>query len=130
LFMNLREAASLSGLPAEEGTTTIARRLSETGLGCGVITMGGEALTGFDHDGLFSIMPPKPETVADATGAGDALAGAAVAALMRGKPFRHALREGIAAAVLTIASPKAVAAISDGALSGMLTLVPEAIAVA
>ena len=39
----------------------------------------------------------------DATGAGDALAGVTIAAMMHGKPLRAALREGIAAAVLTIA---------------------------
>lgn len=130
LFMNLREAASLSATPAENGPVGIARRLRDAGLGAGAITLGGEALTGFDADGVFTITPPKPAAVADATGAGDALAGVAAAALMRGTPFRRALREGIAAAVLTIASPKAVAAISDKALAGMLGLVPEPVAVA
>jgi sugar/nucleoside kinase (ribokinase family) len=68
--------------------------------------------------------------VADETGAGDALAGATVAAMMHGKPLREALREGIAAAGLTLSSPKAVAEISERALAEALTLVPEPQAVA
>ena len=50
--------------------------------------------------------------------------------MMHGKPLRAALREGIAAAVLTIASPKAVAEISERALAEALALVPEPQAVA
>jgi pseudouridine kinase len=130
LFMNLREAASLAAIGADAGAPAIAARLGEAGLGCGVITEGGNAVTGFDADGIFAIMPPKPAAVADATGAGDALAGATVAAMMYGKPLRQALREGIAAALLTIASPKAVAAISDKALAETLDLVPQPQAVA
>jgi sugar/nucleoside kinase (ribokinase family) len=125
LFMNLREAASLSATAAEAGAPAVAARLREAGLKSGVITMGSEALTGFDAEGIFSITPPKPASIADSTGAGDALAGVAVAAMMRGEPFRQALREGIAAAVLTIASPKAVVAIPDEALSEAVALVPE-----
>jgi pseudouridine kinase len=130
LFMNLREAAALSAMSAESGPREIAWRLRDAGLSHGVITLGSEALTGFDADGIFRITPPKPETIADATGAGDALAGVAVAAMARGVPFREALREGIAAAVLTVASPKAVAAISDKALAEATSLVPEPLPVA
>jgi pseudouridine kinase len=50
--------------------------------------------------------------------------------MMHGKPLRAALREGIAAAGLTIASPKAVAEISGRVLAEALTLVPEPQAVA
>ena len=70
-------------------------------------------MTGFDAGGVFSIAPPALQSMIDATGAGDALAGVTVAAQMHGKPLRAALREGIAAAMLTIASPKAVAEISE-----------------
>jgi sugar/nucleoside kinase (ribokinase family) len=130
LFMNLREAAGLAELGADAGALGIAARLRETGLGSGVITAGANPVIGFDADGIFAITPPKPETVADATGAGDALAGATVAAMMYGKPLRHALREGIAAALLTIGSPQAVAVISDKALAATLELVPQPQAVA
>jgi sugar/nucleoside kinase (ribokinase family) len=130
LFMNLREAAGLAATGADGGASEIAARLRAAGLGSGVVTDGGNAVTGFDADGIFAIMPPKPTSVADATGAGDALAGATVAAMMYGKPLRQALREGIAAALLTIGSPKAVAAISDKALAETLELVPQPQAVA
>lgn len=130
LFMNLREAASLAAAGADAGVTTVVARLREAGLAAGVVTQGAEPVTGFDRDGIFTIRPPSPRAVADATGAGDALAGATVAAMLRGKPFRDALREGVAAAVITIASPQAVAAIPDGALAETLELVPPAQAVA
>jgi pseudouridine kinase len=129
LFMNRREAASLAAT-ADAGPADLARRLRSAGLRSGVITAGGAAVTGFDEDGVFGIVPPAPQAVADATGAGDALAGATVAALMHGKPLRAALREGIAAAVLTIASPKAVAEIPERALANTLALVPQPQAVA
>lgn len=130
LFMNMREAAGLSGLPQEAGAPALARRLTELGLGAGVVTAGGGAVTGFDGEGVFAIEPPKVEGMADATGAGDALAGVTIAAMLAGQPLRQALRAGIAAAVLTVASPLAVAHISDRALKKALALVPEARAVA
>ena len=113
LFMNRREAAALSGAPQDaDSAAAFANGLRAAGLSAGVITAGGAAVTGFDADGIFSIAPPCLQSMIDATGAGDALAGATVAAMMHGKPLRAALREGIAAAVLTIASRKAVAEIS------------------
>lgn len=130
LFMNAREAAALTGLPQEAGPAAMAGRLAEAGLSAGVITQGSGPVTGFDAGGVFQVTPPPQPQVADATGAGDALAGAAVAAKMLGRPLRQALREGIAAAVLTLASPKAVTGISDRALAEALALVPEPQAVA
>jgi sugar/nucleoside kinase (ribokinase family) len=129
LFMNAREAASLAAAGTAE-PAALARRLRGMGLKSGVITLGSAAVTGFDAEGVFAITPPKPDHAADATGAGDALAGVTIAAMMRGVPFRQALREGIAAAVLTVASPHAVAALPERALADMLALVPEAEAVA
>lgn len=126
LFMNRREATSLSATAEEVGPAALAGRLRERGLAAGVITSGSAAVTGFDAEGIFAITPPDAGPVADATGAGDALAGATVAAMMRGVSLRQALREGIAAAVLTLASPLSVAEISDRALADALALVPEA----
>lgn len=130
LFMNRREAAGLAATSEEAGATALARRLGELGLAAGVITAGSAALTGFDSGGVFTITPPDAGPVADATGAGDALAGVTAAAMLRGQPLRRALREGIAAAVLTVRSPLAVAAISDRALAEATALVPEAVKVA
>ena len=130
LFMNRREAAALSGAPQDAAPAAFADGLRAAGLRAGVITAGSAAVTGFDADGIFSIVPPALQSMIDATGAGDALAGVTVAAQMHGKPLRAALREGIAAAVLTIAHPKAVAEISERALAEALALVPEPQAVA
>jgi len=130
LFMNGREAAALAAAPQEAGPAELARRLRSAGLRAGVITAGSAAVTGFDAGGIFSIVPPAPPLVTDETGAGDALAGVTIVAMMHGKPLRAALREGIAAAGLTIASPKAVAEISGRVLAEALTLVPEPQAVA
>ena len=130
LFMNTREAASLAAAPHEAEPAALAERLAGMGLRSGVITSGSSAVIGFDTIGIFQIVPPRPASMADATGAGDALAGVTVAAMIQGKPLREALREGIAAAVLTIASPLAVARITDAALEEVLALVPEATTVA
>ena len=90
LFMNGREAASLAATAQGTAAGELAQRLRAAGLGCGVITSGKEAVTGFDADGIFTIVPPTPPAVVDVTGAGDALAGVTVAAMMHGEPLgRH-----------------------------------------
>jgi pseudouridine kinase len=125
LFMNRREAASLSGLEGANAADTVAK-LQKMGLASGVITAGDEAVAGFDCDGAFSIMPPKASKVADVTGAGDALAGATIAAMMKGLALREALREGLAAAMLTVESQAAVADFSKQEFAAALALVPRA----
>jgi len=130
LFMNRAEASSLSGLPRDASAAALAERLTTLGLVSGVVTAGAQPVVGFDAAGVFSIVPPVPGTVADVTGAGDALAGVTIAALMRGKQLRAAVREGIAAAILNVESPAAVAAFSAKAFAAALALVPEAQAVA
>ena len=87
-------------------------------------------MLGFDDAGAFSILPPPPSKVADVTGAGDALAGATVAALLRGLPLRAALREGVAAATLAVESAAAVPVFTAATFSDALALVPDALEVA
>ena len=129
LFMNRAEARRLAG--QEDGAPAkLAAALRSMGLASGVMTGGAGPVTGFDADGVFAIQPPAPRQVADVTGAGDALAGGTVAALMRGKPLREALREGMAAALLTVESSHAVAWTTEAERSAALALVPEAVAVA
>ncbi|MGN6766756.1 MAG: PfkB family carbohydrate kinase, partial [Rhizobiaceae bacterium] len=69
---------------------------------------------------------PSPRRTADSTGAGDALAGATVAARMRGEKLREALREGLAAALLTIETDTVVADHDEAAFAEALGLVPQA----
>ncbi|MBX3577067.1 MAG: carbohydrate kinase family protein [Rhizobiaceae bacterium] len=127
LFMNMREASALAGMDAEDGPPALAAELRRRGLAAGIISAGGAPVTGFDRDGIFTLQPPAPRRIADATGAGDALAGAVAAALLRGVPFRAALREGVAQAMLTLESPAAVAHIPDAAFAEALAMVPEAV---
>jgi sugar/nucleoside kinase (ribokinase family) len=125
LFMNRREAAALSGSSVNDDPGNMARALAAAGLDSGVISAGRENIFGFDAGGLFEIEPPSPRRVADSTGAGDALAGATIAALMRGEKLRGAVREGLAAALLTIETDTVVADYDEEAFAKALALVPK-----
>lgn len=125
LFLNRREAAALAGdveaLPPGE----LVAALRGAGLKAGVVTCGGGPTVGFDAAGAFAIEPPAPRHVADVTGAGDALAGATIAAVLRGRGLREALREGMAAALLALESPAAVPDFDADAFEAALALVPQ-----
>lgn len=124
LFMNRREAGALAG--ADLSGHELVTGLRRLGLRAGVVTAGSAPVLGFDEAGVFEIDPPAPRRVADVTGAGDALTGATVAALLRGLPLRAALREGVAAAVLAIESTEAVPSFTSASFTQGLALVPEA----
>jgi pseudouridine kinase len=126
VFMNRREAIALAGLDDTATQRHIVEGLRRAGLNSGVVTAGAEPMLGFDATGAFSILPPHPRKVTDVTGAGDALAGATVAALLRGLPLRAALREGIAAATLAIESADAVPVFTAASFAEALVLVPDA----
>ncbi|QKC93082.1 carbohydrate kinase [Mesorhizobium sp. NZP2234] len=125
VFMNQREALALAGLDGAASQRGIVDGLKRAGLASAVVTAGGGPVLGFDRDGMFAIMPPAPRKVVDVTGAGDALAGATVAALLRGIPLRAALREGVAAATLAIESADAVPDFTAAAFMEALALVPD-----
>ncbi|RVA71798.1 carbohydrate kinase family protein, partial [Mesorhizobium sp. M7A.F.Ca.CA.001.11.2.1] len=124
VFMNRREAMALAGVAANATEREVVDGLRCSGLVSGVVTAGGGPMLGFDEAGAFSILPPPPRKVADVTGAGDALAGATVAALLRGLPLRAALREGIAGATLAIESAAAVPEFTAASFAEALVLVP------
>lgn len=126
LFMNRREAIALAGANTDATERGLVDGLRRVGLKNGVVTAGGGRVLGFDESGLFTIVPPAPRRIADVTGAGDALAGATVAALLRGLPLREALREGVAAATLAIESADAVPAFTAASFAEALALVPDA----
>ena len=94
LFMNRREAAALVASDAGETIGGIVDGLRRLGLASGVITQGSGPVTGFDRSGVISIDPPAPRRIADVTGAGDALAGAATAALLNGLAARRSHARG------------------------------------
>ena len=129
LFMNVREARTLSGM-ADATTLLAAQKLKAMGLQRGVITSGGAPVTAFDETGFFTIASPTPEQIADVTGAGDAVAGVTIANLMQGHGLRDAVRGGIAAAFLTIQSPQVVADYTDAEFKVALSGVGMAIEVA
>ena len=124
LFMNQREASALAETDASG--PDLVNTLRKAGLKAGVVTAGGAPVLGVDETGIFSIDPPAPRRIADVTGAGDALTGVTVAALLRGLPLRTALREGVAAAMLAIESADAVPSFSAAGLAQTLALVPQA----
>ena len=125
LFMNRREAAELAGCRQEEPLGGMIDRLRASGLAGGVISDGGNPAAGFDGSGAFAVDPPRPRKIVDVTGAGDALAGATVAAMLRGAPLREALREGMAAAMLTLESGSSVAECPPADFAEALALVPR-----
>ena len=125
LFMNRREAAALSGMDTDTPSPALARKLREKGLKGGVITGGGAAIVAFQPRSVFSLRPPPLAVTSDATGAGDALAGATIAAVMRGLPLEDALREGAAAAAVTVTERTAVAALEDERFREVLAGIPE-----
>ncbi|RWO58601.1 PfkB family carbohydrate kinase [Mesorhizobium sp.] len=117
-FMDRREAGVLTGADVHADERGIVDGLRRAGLKSGVVTAGDGPVLGFDEADAFLILPPKK--VAD--GAADALAGATVAALLRGLTLGAALREGVAAAMLAVES----AAFTSAIFAEALAFVPEA----
>jgi pseudouridine kinase len=113
LFMNMREAKALTGFGPDEHCRDrqIFSRLAELGLKRAVVTNGpGEVLL-LECAEVMALTPPSPKQIADVTGAGDALAGVAVAMMMLGNGFLPSVRAGIAAAVTSIESRSAIASL-------------------
>lgn len=126
LYMNRREAAALAGMDTGRSAVELAARLRELGLPSGTISEGSRPVLAFDASGMFAMEPPPPGRIVDVTGAGDALAGAAMAAAVTGKPLRAGLREGLAAALLALQSETSVPEFTDTAFEQAVALVPEA----
>ncbi|WP_309084480.1 carbohydrate kinase family protein [Chelativorans sp.] len=123
LFMNRREACALAGLPMDSRPRQAAQRLADMGLRAGIISAGGDPALCLDNGRLFEVAPPESR-IADVTGAGDALAGASIAALMRGYGLAEAAREGMAAAKLALESENAAPDFDEDGFGAALALVP------
>lgn len=90
LFTNLGEARILSGLVDAEAHE-LAAWANNKGVSAGTISQGADNLI-YWHDGTIGeVMPQKIEDLIDVNGAGDALAGAVLAALAFGKTFPDAV---------------------------------------
>ncbi|OLP60138.1 carbohydrate kinase [Xaviernesmea oryzae] len=139
LFMNRAEAAALvaasTGVDAEDPATAKPqdwpKRLSRLGLGGGVVTAGGGPVLAFSGNEAVLLQPPEIDGHADVTGAGDALAAGFLAARLSGFSLGESLRHGVAASLITLASPLAVSQRMSPALLGeALEAVPQALALA
>jgi Sugar kinases, ribokinase family len=124
--MNAAEAKALTGAspacPAEWPAI-----LRGVGLGGGIVTGGSGPIVAFEGEAAAMLTPPHLDIVADVTGAGDATAAGFLSAWLRGTPLTEALREGVAAALITLETPSATAAaLSPDALKSHLPLVPVA----
>lgn len=107
VFMNRREMNALTGTEDAHGLSAL-RHLDFTRA---VVTGGAGPVLVLDGAHALAVDPPPVDAVADVTGAGDALAGATIAALLAGprRPLAEAVRDGVAAAQLTIATHGPVA---------------------
>ncbi|RWP06815.1 carbohydrate kinase family protein [Mesorhizobium sp.] len=120
-FMTRHDAGAFTGADVDADERGIVDGLRRAGLKSGVVTAGDGPVLGFDAAGAFSILPPKKVT----DSAADALAGATVAALLRGLTLRAALRDGVAAAMLAIESAGLVPVLTAADFADALALVPE-----
>ncbi|WP_287370402.1 PfkB family carbohydrate kinase, partial [Mesorhizobium sp.] len=121
VFMDRREAIAFADVGIDTAERDIIDRLRRAGLKYGVVRSDDGPVLGFDEAGAFSIPPPRKVTGV----AADALAGATVAALLRGLTLRAALRDGVAAAMLAIESAELVPVFTAADFADALALVPE-----
>lgn len=124
-FLNHNEAKALTGLGNDAPPRELVAALRTLGLKGAVMTSGPNPAIGFDAKGAFTIAPPAPDRVSDVTGAGDALAGATMTALLAGVEFRQAVRHGVAAAKLAVESPHVFPGFTAESFAAALALVPE-----
>lgn len=124
LFINSAEAFALT----QENTLAGAiRYLQGTGLKGAVVTQGKDEVRAYLGDSETQFFPPPCQTIVDVTGAGDALCGATLSATLRGCALDMALRDGVAAAHITLASNHAFAPeMSERALSAMVGAISQA----
>lgn len=99
LFPNAAEAGALTG---ETDPFTAGRRLRETSGATVVVTDGANGCLLFGPDLTHHFPAPPVEDVVDTTGAGDALAGATLAALLGGSGLAEAIELGLSAAAVAV----------------------------
>ncbi len=128
LFLNRREAEALLSEPERSaGPEDLLWGLHNLGFNAVVLTDGPNPALASGKEGIFRLMPPKPDKPADVTGAGDALAAAVMLAMVKGHPLPEALRHGIAASQIALASNRSVGQNFTGsAFDAVLAKIPEA----
>lgn len=113
LTPNVEELALAAGMPPGTSIRTAARQLLDRGARAVVVTVGADGILILSRDGEDEIPADRAGTVRDATGAGDAFAGALAALLAEGTELVSAARMANAAAGLSV--------LHDGARDGMAT---------
>ena len=113
VFMNRREMKALTG---EERDAPGLAGLAGLGFARAIVTGGAGPVLVRDADAHLEVCPPVLDAVVDVTGAGDALAGATIDALLRdpGLALADAVRFGIAAAQMTLRTEGPVAETLSG----------------
>lgn len=124
LFCNRREAAAIAGPDALGAPAVLVAALRRLGVSIAVVSDGPRMLVAYAPSETWLFHPPRPRTISDVTGAGDALAGAAFLALVEDAPLVEAVRQGLAAAVLAVETPATVPELSAGAFADALERVP------
>ena len=106
---NAVEAQALTGMPISDVGQGIraAKHLIATGVEIAIITMAQAGLVYATSD-LSGHVPAIEVEVLDQTGAGDALTGAVIYALLNDIPGDEAVRLGVSAATLTLKSSETV----------------------
>ena len=114
LIVNEHEATMLAeALAIHADLNVLAEALAQRFAIAVVLTLGAQGAMVAARGVRLHARPP-PLAVVDATGAGDALAGALTAALDRGAPWPQALVEGVAAGSLACGEVGAQSALADG----------------
>lgn len=109
LFANLAEARAATRL-ANASPPALIEALTAAGVKAALLSDSANPLHGYGAAGSFALQPPKLAAIADVNGAGDALAGAALACLARGMALPDAAAIGVAAAQATLANAEPFAA--------------------
>lgn len=101
VFMNRRELYALTG---EDDISNAAPALATLGFSRAVISDGSSSILVFEDSKISQINVPVLEAIVDVTGAGDALAGGTIAALLKApsRPLLKSVLEGAACARLAL----------------------------
>jgi 1-phosphofructokinase family hexose kinase len=123
---NIAELEELVGTPLPDQAAVIAaaRQLLAAGLGCVVVSMGGEGALFVTAEECWLAIPPAVE-VKSTVGAGDAMVAGFVAATMRGLPLADCARHATASALgaLTQLGPRLASAQIVESFVAQVTLV-------
>ena len=126
LFLNTREAAAVSGreFSGLQGALQQAQYLRDRGLKQVMITAGAEGVAWADRDGCGTASAPL-ESTGNISGAGDALAAAAIATLEQDHSLRMAARWGLSAGIISAQPDPFQTALSWQALEHTAKLIDD-----